>query len=179
MTDHTKIPCQSFYILMLGARDLDADFAFVCEPITYATRGISSDQPEAWAKALIKIDGAETTTYLWSDLFEALQESPKELCAVIAAVTQHAKHGDPNPREPVLAALARPAENRLDVAGTVAAAFERIGDFSGAAAIKSAIQRVMTGQTQHIEDYDLFTMSNCIYESQHVGITTFDPLLEN
>lgn len=179
LIDRNKIPWQSFYILMLGLSDRDKDHALVRERMATAARLESSNQLEAWATALVELDGLEGVTHLVSSWFDAPHRSPQELRAVIAAMTSHAKHGDSSLRDPLLAALASLAQQRPDVVGTVAVAFEQIGDFSHADTIKSAIQRAGASQAQRIEASELFAASSYVYRSQHVGMATFDPLLEN
>ena len=179
LTDRTKIPWQSFYILMLGLSDRDEDHALVRERISRVTGFGNTDQLEAWATALVEIDGTEGIKQLVNNWLAAPHRSPQELRAIVAAVTVHAKHGDPSLREPVLSVLATLAQTRSDVVGTVAVAFERIGDFSRAETIRNAVQGVGTNQAQRIEASELFAASSYIYRSQQVGMAKLDPLLEN
>ena len=176
LSDQTKIPWQSFYILMLGLSDRDEDHALVRERMSTAARIGSSSQLQAWATALVEFDGAEGVRVLVDNWLVAPHRSPQALRAVIAAMTTHAQHGDTSLREPLLAALARLPQRRPDVVGTVAVAFELIGDFSHADTIKSAIQLAGASQSQRIEATELFAASSYVYRSQHVGMATFDPL---
>lgn len=179
LIDRNKIPWQSFYILMLGLSDRDKDHAFVRERMATAARLGSSNQLEAWATALVELDGLEGVTHLVSSWFDAPHRSPQELRAVIAAMTAHAKYGDPSLRDPLLAALAGLAQQRPDVVGAVAVAFELIGDFSRAETIKSSMQRAGTNRAQRIEPSELFAASSYVFRSQHPGMSAFDPLMEN
>lgn len=173
LNDLTRLPWQSFYILMLGLSDREEDHALVRERMTRAARNGSSSQLDAWATAFVEIDGVEGVRQLHDNWFDEPRRTSQELRAIVAAVTVHAKHGDPGLKEPVLAALAGLARRRPDVVGTVAIAFEEIGDFSRAETIKNTIQNLEEYQTQRIEASELFAASSYIFRSQQGGMAAF------
>ncbi|QIE43237.1 hypothetical protein G5B39_14495 (plasmid) [Rhodobacteraceae bacterium SC52] len=179
LTDRSEIPWQSFYILMLGLSDRNEDHDHVRERIARAARLKGEAHLDAWATALIEIDGSAGVTRLVNTWLEASHQSTEALRDVIAALTVHAKYGDPSLKAGILAALARLPQQRPEVVGSVAVAFGEIGDFSRAEVISSAMSRLPAKEKQRIDAAELFAAASYLYRSQNAGITAFDPLQGN
>jgi hypothetical protein len=179
LTDRTEIPWQSFYILMLGLSDRVEDHALVRERIALAARLGRGTHLDSWATALVEIDGTEGVTRLVDAWFQAPHRSSEALRAVIAALTDHAKYGDPTLKAAILEALAALPLRHPDVVGTVAAALGEIGDFSRAEAIRSAVASLPTKDRRRLDAAELFAASSYLYRSRHAGMTAIDPLQDN
>jgi hypothetical protein len=138
LADRTELPWAGFHIVMLGLGGRPADRALILGRIAMAARLGGARNLDAWATALIEIDGAEGVARLAAEWFTA-PSRPDELRAIIAALAVHGREGDPALRPAILSALRGLPARHPDVAGSVAAALGRIGDFSQA----DAIERVL------------------------------------
>ncbi len=140
LTDRTEIPWRAFHILMLGLSERPEHRALVRERNATAAHLGWSPELDAWATALVEIDGPGGVARLAEDWFETPGREVEALRAVITAFTVQARAGDPAVRPPILAALHELPSRRPDVAGSVAAALGEIGDFSQADAIARAVR---------------------------------------
>jgi hypothetical protein len=139
LSDRHQIPWHGFYILMLGLSERAEDQALVRDWNAAATRLGGSRELDAWATALVEIDGAAGVSRLANDWFETAGRDVDAVRGVITALAVQAREGDPAVRPSILAALHDLPSRRPDVAGSVAKALGDIGDFSQA----DAIVRVM------------------------------------
>ena len=140
LTDRTEIPWRAFHILMLGLSERPEHRALIRERNATAARLGWSRELDAWATALVEIDGPAGVARLAEDWFETPGRDVEALRAVITAFAVQAREGDPALRPSILAALHDLPSRRPDVAGSVAAALGEIGDFSQADAIVRAMR---------------------------------------
>lgn len=105
----------------------------------------------ALTTAFVERDGTEGIRQLVAKRLDNLRRSPPERRADIATGTQHDKQGHPRLKEPVLVALCEWAQRRRDVDGTVAFAWEKIGDISRAETIKTNIRCLAEYRAQCID----------------------------
>jgi hypothetical protein len=176
LSDRTQVPWQSFYILMLGLSDRAEDHALVRQRIASAARLGSSPHLEAWATALVEIDGTEGLTLLVEAWLQAPHVSADALRSVIAALTAHARIGDPAMKGAVLEALAPLPQRHPEVVGTVAAAFGEIGDFSQAGAIRNVVGGLPVKEMRRIDPSELFAASSYVYQARKRTLASVDPL---
>ena len=139
LIDRNRIPWAGFYVLMLGLSDRAEDHALIRDRIVTAARFGADRAFDAWATALIEIDGEAGVGRLVEGWFEAPGSKADEVRAVIAAFEVHAREGDPATRAAILSALRALPARRPEVGGSVAAALGAIGDFSQADAIRTAM----------------------------------------
>jgi len=140
LTDRTEIPWRAFHIRMLGLSERPEDQALVRARNATAAHLGGSPELDAWATALVEIDGPGGVARLAEDWFETPGRDVEALRAVITAFTVQAREGDPALRPPILAVLHNLPSRRPGVAGSVAAALGEIGDFSQADAIARAVR---------------------------------------
>ncbi len=136
LADRSLIPWQAFHILMLGLSERAEDRAFIRARVATAARLGGDRELDAWATALIEIDGAVGVATLVREWLETPGRDVEALRAVLTAFSIHARDGDPALRPGLLAALHALPRRRPDVGGSVAAALGEIGDFSQGAAIE-------------------------------------------
>jgi hypothetical protein len=178
LNDRAEVPWQSFYILMFGLSDRTEDHALVRQRIASAARLETSPHLDAWATALVEIDGTDGVRRLVEAWLNVPHRSADALRSVIAALTAHAKTEDPVLKDAVLSALSPLPQRRPDIVGTVATAFRQIGDYSRAETIRSAVAALSVKDMRRIEASELFAASSYQYEARKMTISSIDPSQE-
>ncbi|MFC3616463.1 hypothetical protein ACFORG_22190 [Lutimaribacter marinistellae] len=172
LSDKSLLPWRGFFILMLGMSTEPDHHEIVRERMATAKRYSLGKEFEPWATAFVEVDGAHAVEWLISGWFEAPGASTQELRAVTAALTAHARYGDPALREEILDALGALPRQRPDVVGTVATALAEIGDFSRGEAIRLAVRRDTLRRTGvEIAPEELFAASSYVYRARQANKT--------
>ncbi|MEY8839114.1 hypothetical protein AB9K41_08815 [Cribrihabitans sp. XS_ASV171] len=179
LADKAQIPWRGFFILMLGLSDRPEDRALVRDRIAAAQRYGGVGELDAWATALVEIYGAAGVERLATGWFDRPDSSTEELRAVISALAAHGRYGDPALRPRILEVLAAVPSLRPDVVGSVATALARIGDFTRAHAIRSAVSRAPGKMPVRIDPAELFAASSYVYQARQTGIVTASSEQEN
>lgn len=169
LADRAQIPWRAFHILMLGLSDRPEDRSLVRERNAAAASRGGGLELDAWATALVEIDGAAGVARLAGDWFETPGRDVDALRAVITALAVQAREGDPPVRSPILEALHALPARRPDVAGTVATALGDIGDFSQADAIVRAMRDAAGEGAARFRDPELLAAALYVHRARRVA----------